>query len=386
MTGPGPQRPRSRRRLVVLLALVLLPAALVRGCVISTYVVRSDSMEPEIMTGDHLLVLRDSVDMRPLKRWDVLLLDRAIDAEVPEGFGAVVKRLVGLPGEHVQIRDGDVWTGPAQDRLTLARRPEALVAAMLVPVHRGRGLSEPWSWSGAVPLRTDDQGSLLRSPAGASWAVFDRAIHDGTLDREGAELVSDTALRVTVGEVDGTLLLGLREGVDLFRARLGGPGRGGASLHHNLAVAPLASDPDFEGLQPGSVVLLWNVDDRLCLWVDGRLVLAFDHGTSTDQAPGTTLLNTPELGVEGGTVALREVVVLRDVHYGAQGSYGHPAAALPTCRVPDDGAFVLGDASERSRDGRHFGPVSLDWLLGRLLARYLPADRAGWLDTAGVRR
>jgi len=369
----------------VLALLVLLPALLARGCVFSSYAVRSASMEPAILSGDHLLVLRAPADFRALRRWDVAVLHRDVDDDVPEGFGAVVKRVAGLPGEFVQIRRGDVWTGPAADRLELASRSDALVRSMLVPVHRSDDLGAPWIWSGpTLPERVPEQGVRLSSGEGAALASYGRALRDGTLRAEGAELVADTALRVVVGRLDGTLLLGLREGVDLYRVRLADAARGGASLHHNLASGPLCEEPSFAGVARGAEVLFWNVDHRLRVFVDGRLVLSFDGNSGTAQAPGTTLLNTPEVGVEGGELLLREVEVLRDVHYGSQGSYGHAGATLPVCRVPSDGLFVLGDASVSSRDSRHFGPVSTDLLLGRPLARYQPWARARWFGSAGL--
>lgn len=375
------------RRRLLLAAVILAPAALARGCVLATYAVRSASMEPAVLTGDHLLVIRDAVDFRPLRRWDVTVLDRTVDAEVPEDFGAVVKRVAGLPGEFVEIRGGDVWTGPAADRLELAPRTDEVVASMLVPVHASDGLAAPWSWTGELPPeRLSEGGVLLSAPGVAGTATYGRALRDGTLDAEGTELVADTALRLVVDHLDGTLLLGLREGVDLYRARLASAERGGASLHHNLAAGPLVSEPGFEGLAPGAEVLFWNVDDRLRVFVDGRLVLSHDVGRGTPQAPGTTLLNTPEIGVEGGSARLARVEVLRDVHYGAQGSYAHPGEPLSPYKLPSDGLFVLGDASVSSRDSRHFGPVNTDSVLGRPVATYQPWDRARWLSSAGVSR
>ena len=103
------------------------------------------------------------------------------------------------------------------------------------------------------------------------------------------------ALAVEVGAGDGVLSLGLREGADAFRARLAGPGEGGASLYHNLGGGQVADAAGFPGLVPGQRVLFWNVDNAVRLWVDGELVLAYDYAANTSQPPGATLVNTPEL-------------------------------------------------------------------------------------------
>ena len=47
----------------------------------------------------------------------------------------------------------------------------------------------------------------------------------------------------------------------------------------------------------------------------------------------------------------------------------------------DDGAVVHGDNPEASTDSRRFGRVPWDLVVGRVVYRYSPADRAGRLTT-----
>lgn len=62
--------------------------------------IRGSSMEPTLSSGDLRWVLRAWTAGRPNRGevWEV---------DTPEG--PAVKRVVGLPGERVEIRDGDVW-------------------------------------------------------------------------------------------------------------------------------------------------------------------------------------------------------------------------------------------------------------------------------------
>jgi signal peptidase I len=87
----------------VLLILVLLAALLV-GLLIRTFVLRpltvsSTSMEPTLCPGDRVVVNLWNPDIDHLARDDLVAL-RPGRSEVP-----VVKRVVGLPGDTVAIRD-----------------------------------------------------------------------------------------------------------------------------------------------------------------------------------------------------------------------------------------------------------------------------------------
>lgn len=375
---PPPGKGRSKRRWLALALTVLVPALVVRGCVLSAYEIRSASMEPTIVTGDHLLVLRDGVDTRELKRWDVALFDRAIDPEVPEGIEAVAKRVVGLPGEMIEIRGGDVFTGRDKESLQLVQKDDGLIRRLLIPVHRGSGLTLPWAGTSMQP--TED-GTRVSTGSREVWSFFGAGVRDGLGEEVGRWAVRDTALEVTVGEGNGTLLLQLREGADTFQARLAPSERGGALLGHNLGGGEVRADPDFVGLVAGQRVLFWNVDDGVRLWVDDQLVLSYDYPGNASLSPGGTLNNVPGVGVVDGDLTLRDVSVLRDVDYAPQGDH---ATSLGPTRIPPGHVFLLGDNSRKSRDSRYFGPKSLSLLLGRPFATYRPVSRAGWLTAAGV--
>ena len=96
--------PRSHlKRPGVLLVLVVVGALLV-GLVVRTFVLRpltvsSTSMEPTLCPGDRVLVDLWRPDIGDLTRGDLVAL-RPGRSEVP-----VVKRVVGLPGDQVAIRD-----------------------------------------------------------------------------------------------------------------------------------------------------------------------------------------------------------------------------------------------------------------------------------------
>ncbi|WP_347354675.1 signal peptidase I [Intrasporangium sp.] len=125
--GAARRRARDRRlRWLVLPAVVLVAAVLVRVFLVVPYSIPTGSMEPTLQVGDRILVDRlGSPD--DLRRGDVVvfdasaafhlgeptsgLLDRAIGTVgsiVGEGPDTdYVKRVVGLPGDHVRCCAGD---------------------------------------------------------------------------------------------------------------------------------------------------------------------------------------------------------------------------------------------------------------------------------------
>ncbi len=91
----------------------ILLALFARTFLLQLYRVPSDSMEPGLLPGDHLAVDRflfggdgGPLPQRAPQRFDVVVFRR------PEGL-PLVKRLLGLPGERVEVRDHLLWADGA---------------------------------------------------------------------------------------------------------------------------------------------------------------------------------------------------------------------------------------------------------------------------------
>lgn len=48
--------------------------------------------------------------------------------------------------------------------------------------------------------------------------------------------------------------------------------------------------------------------------------------------------------------------------------------------VPEGYLFVMGDNRPRSSDSREFGPITFESVVGQVFYRYLPPQKAGWLQ------
>lgn len=83
------------------------------GC--RSFRIASSSMHPTLQGrdrsgrgGDWVAVERFSYQLGKLRRGDLIVF-RTEGIRVPAGAGVFVHRLVGLPGERIEIRDGKVW-------------------------------------------------------------------------------------------------------------------------------------------------------------------------------------------------------------------------------------------------------------------------------------
>ncbi len=83
--------------------------------------------------GDRILVNKYGYEFKEPSRWDVIVFKFPGDGDMN-----YIKRLVGLPGEELQIYQGDLFTrklGDANAKFLIERKPPETVAAMLQPVH-----------------------------------------------------------------------------------------------------------------------------------------------------------------------------------------------------------------------------------------------------------
>ncbi len=107
--------------------------------------------------GDRIVALRV---LKP-RRWDVIVFEYPADPSV-----VYAMRLVGLPGEEVAIRDGDVWINGRREP-----KPEAIQGL----VYTGDPLRDPEGDWGPVQLADDEFFVLgdfsLRSSDSRGWSV-----------------------------------------------------------------------------------------------------------------------------------------------------------------------------------------------------------------------
>jgi signal peptidase I len=108
--------------LVLILAVAFGLAYLVQGWVVKPYRIPSVSMEPTLKVGDMVLVNRFIYRIHPPRRGDVIVFHPPGRGQVPirgattEAGVNYIKRIIGLPGETIQVAHGTVFicTAPHQ--------------------------------------------------------------------------------------------------------------------------------------------------------------------------------------------------------------------------------------------------------------------------------
>ncbi len=93
------------RDLLETLLLALL-TFLVVNALTTRYEVLSVSMEPTLHEGQYLVVSKISYWFHEPERGDITVFQPPNN---PPGAIPLIKRVIGLPGEHVEARDGRIW-------------------------------------------------------------------------------------------------------------------------------------------------------------------------------------------------------------------------------------------------------------------------------------
>lgn len=110
--GPSPLR-NALEWVAVIVGAVLI-ALLVRNFVVQSFQIPSGSMHPTLIEGDRVLVNRLSYRLHDINRGDVIVFARPEAS--PAGPGEpedLIKRVVALPGETIEARDGQVYVDDA---------------------------------------------------------------------------------------------------------------------------------------------------------------------------------------------------------------------------------------------------------------------------------
>lgn len=351
----------------------------------------ADLSEADTITGDRLLVDKTAFLARPPRRWEVAVFRCPVDDTKP-----YVKRVAGLPGELIQISDGDVYADGELVRKSLSDLREVLVPVLDMnspPRPDGWGtrwLVEPVPAPPTLPAvgRPDPQPAdaavladtaLVLDAANRSEGVGLTYRH-WNLDRRCEEPVG-YALGYNGGPAGGrsefaagtpacrdfvlTFDLEVVAGAGSFACRLGD---GADWVSADLPVGNAADSPGVQVAHDGGARPVTGPGRRLDIgktyrvefaFADRRASLAIDGEEVVPpldlpaDPPGRSrrrpLGRPAQLGARGVTATVRNLRLDRDIHY-LPGSRGVTAA----WRLGPGEYFLLGDNTANSQDSREW--------------------------------
>jgi signal peptidase I len=120
-SGKGHRRLQSSLEWVAVVIGALVVALVVKTFLFQAFYIPSASMEPTLEKGDRVLVNKVSYDLHDVNRGDVIVFELDPKDVGPDGIKDLIKRVIGLPGDEIESRDGVVYVnGRALDEPYLA--------------------------------------------------------------------------------------------------------------------------------------------------------------------------------------------------------------------------------------------------------------------------
>ena len=81
--------------------IIIVVVVLIRTYIVTPVIVSGDSMKPNLHDGEMLIERKIGYNAKTIKRFDIVI--------IKEGKEEIIKRVIGLPGEHVYYRSNKLY-------------------------------------------------------------------------------------------------------------------------------------------------------------------------------------------------------------------------------------------------------------------------------------
>lgn len=109
----SPSRVRSLLEWVAVVVLAVGAAMLIKTFVMQAFYIPTGSMQPTLEINDRVLVNKLSYRLHDVNRGDIVVFERLPQEVGPDNTKDLIKRVIGLPGESIVIKDDRVYVNGA---------------------------------------------------------------------------------------------------------------------------------------------------------------------------------------------------------------------------------------------------------------------------------
>ncbi len=329
----------------------------------------------KLISGDKILVLKCIYQFFEPKHWDVVVFKNPLNPRIN-----FIKRLVGKPGETVEIIDGDVYIDGR-----ISRKPEKVQDELWMPVYNNDYQPvDPFDgffngrhiWRHPFETERTAWNHDPENPTALMLNIADNKIHfleydtskgndfrcayayNPTRHYKDMPICSDLMIRffASFNEQQGIAGASLSKYRTRYIAQINAAGQMTIQSQSSEGTELLAEKTIAPVKDSNPVLLKFaNVDHQL-VFEFGKEKLIHDLGTAPDAA-GPRITNImPEVRILGsGQVRLTHVALYRDIHYTSQNIYNNDQGTATQgnpITLAEDEFLVFGDNSPASHDSR----------------------------------
>jgi len=380
----------------------LILAMIIRCFALEPFTIPTGSMEPTLMgderNGDKIFVNKMVYDFTEPKRWDVMVF------KYPNNPATnYIKRLVGMPGEKLEIIHGDIFINDE-----IAQKPKRVQEDLWMPVFQlkdgqietanpndalhtqdARELKQEvdryWSLSGPWQVGMDGLSSAVGEDCRAAYRHSIKNTYI-TLERQRYGRGLQTAWHGSGDAMVGDFMLSttfvLQEGNGHFQVELVRedqwfvlkvePGEDGWVHLSRNGVYTDAAQPCPLARNVPHTLQYRVLDGRVAVYIDGLERASMD--IPNHRRPAHFTYNNVRLSTSALGVNFSEINLKRDIYYTMRFDYQAWPDGQPIT-IDKDAYFVLGDNSTNSNDSRKWGMVPKDNLMGEAFMVFWPAKQ-----------
>lgn len=290
-----------------------------------------------------------------------------------------IKRLVGLPGEKLQIVNGDIYINDK-----IQRKPDSVQDTLWLPVYNSH---YPIKEDTAAPLWVADSNAwtihkdsltlnnLAHNSPDGSFVTFGRRISDqnGYNNRSGSNEMGDIKISFDVTPLKGSqsLEVVLEKNNDVFTAVISTNDANTKSYLKKGENVVMEEDIHIQTEQKHNIAFS-NVDGIVSLSIDNKKVFVFDNddGRVTEIRPFDT--SRIRFGGTHVNTTFEDIQIFHDIYYTnlSAGTWG----TTQPIQLGEKDYFMMGDNSRNSNDSRVWKFVPEKNIVGKAFFVFWPLN------------